>query len=180
MIHALQANGPHASVREEATVFDWLVGTWDLTCDRYSEDGKHSYQEGVWRFGWILDGRMIQDVIDFYPPGHPADHVSGTTLRLYDAQIRKWRVTFFAPARNAIISLVGSRVGDRIVLVGTDTDGSPLRWSFTDIASGSFSWTGEISADGGKTWRIEQKMHLTRRRPQRAVRGSPRAGDDPS
>jgi len=166
MIDALASSGPHQSLGLAATVFDRLVGTWDLICDRYAADNTHTRSAGVWHFGWIVDGRMVQDVIYFFPEGRPADRVGGTTLRMYDTQRHQWRVTFFRPSRNAIISLVGGPVGSRIVLLGTDTDGSPLRWSFNDIASNSFSWLGEISADGGKTWRVEQKMHLTRRSSQ--------------
>jgi hypothetical protein len=51
------------------------------------------------------------------------------------------------------------------VLLGTDVDGSALRWSFNDIKSDSLYWKGEISSDGGKTWRVEQEMHLTRHMP---------------
>jgi hypothetical protein len=163
MIQALAAAGPHGSLGDAAAVFDRLVGTWDLTCDRYAADGTHTRSAGVWHFGWILDGRMVQDVIYFFPDGRPAERAGGTTLRMYDTQLKQWRVTFFSPARNAIISLAGGAVGDRIVLLGTDTDGSPLRWSFNDIAPGSFSWLGEISSDGGETWRVEQEMRLTRR-----------------
>jgi hypothetical protein len=163
MIHALAAVDPHVSLGEAASVFDRFVGTWDLTCDRYAADGTHTSSAGVWHFGWIVDGRMVQDVIYFFPEGRPAERAGGTTLRMYDTQRKQWRVTFFSPARNTIISLAGGAVGARIVLLGTDTDGSALRWSFNDIAPHSFSWLGEISSDGGKTWRVEQKMQLTRR-----------------
>jgi hypothetical protein len=166
MIEALQAQGPHASLGEAGGVFGQLVGTWDLTCERYAADGTRSSSRGVWHFGWIVDGRMIQDVIYFFPVGQPAERVGGTTLRLYDTQTKQWRVTFFAPARNAVISLVGGQAGESIVLLGTDVDGSALRWSFKDIKSDSLYWKGEISSDGGKTWRIEQEMHLTRRMPR--------------
>jgi hypothetical protein len=162
MIHALAAVGPHESLGGAATVFDRLVGTWDLTCDRYAADGTHTNSAGVWHFGWIVDGRMVQDVIYFFPEGRPTERAGGTTLRMYDTQRKQWRVTFFSPARNAIISLAGGAVGARIVLLGTDTDGSALRWSFNDITPHSFSWLGEISSDGGNTWRVEQTMHLRR------------------
>jgi hypothetical protein len=162
MIHALAAAGPHESLGDAAAVFDRFAGTWDLTCDRYAADNTHSRSAGVWYFGWIVDGRMVQDVIYFFPEGRPAQRTGGTTLRMYDTQRKQWRVTFFSPARNAIISLAGGAVGAGIELLGTDTDGSQLRWSFNDIAPNSFSWLGEISSDGGKTWRVEQKMRLTR------------------
>jgi len=58
--------------------------------------------------------------------------------------------------------LKGGAVGDRIVLEGVDRDGSPFRWSFNDIRRDSFVWRGEISSDGGKTWRLEQEMRLKR------------------
>lgn len=63
--------------------------------------------------------------------------------------------------------LRGGTEGDRIVLLGQDVDGSALRWSFNDIQQNSFSWRGEISADGGKTWRTEQEMMLKRRTAMR-------------
>jgi hypothetical protein len=163
LIEALQAPGPDASLGEAAGVFGPLVGAWDLTCERYEADGTRASSHGVWHFGWIVDGRMIQDVIYFFPAGKPEERVGGTTLRFYDTRVKQWRVTFFAPARNAVISLVGGREGDRIVLRGTDVDGSALRWSFNDIKSDSLYWKGEVSSDRGKTWRVEQEMHLTRR-----------------
>jgi len=67
------------------------------------------------------------------------------------------------PASGKVIALRGGTEGDHIVLFGQDVDGSTLRWSFNDIQQNSFSWRGEISADGGKTWRTEQEMMLKRR-----------------
>ena len=164
LIEALRAEGPHASLGAAANVFGQLVGTWDLTCERYAADGTHTSSRGVWYFGWVVDGRIVQDVIYFFPAGRPAERDGGTTLRFYDTQAKQWRAYFFAPSRNAVIALAGGTAGnDRIVLHGTDVDGSLLRWSFNDIKPDSLYWKGEISHDGGKTWRIEQEMHLTRR-----------------
>jgi hypothetical protein len=71
LIQALAAEGPHASLGDAAAVFDRFVGTWDLTCDRYAADGTLTKSAGVWHFGWIVDGRMMQDVIFFFPRGNP-------------------------------------------------------------------------------------------------------------
>jgi uncharacterized protein len=163
LANALLADAPHPSLGDAAAVFAPLVGTWDLTCKRWTADGKEFDSIGVWYFGWILDGRMMQDVIYFFSNGNPRKREGGTTLRRYDPEHKEWRVTFYAPARNAVISLNGGLVGNRVVLHGIDVDGSPLRWSFNDVTRESFRWIGEISADGGKTWRMEQEMLLKRR-----------------
>jgi uncharacterized protein len=163
MIEALLAETPHQALGDAAAAFARFAGTWDLTCKRWMADGKEVDSRGVWHFSWIIDGWMMQDVIYFYSDGNPRERTGGTTLRMYDAEHKEWRVSFYAPARNAIISLAGGQVGDRIVLYGIDTDGSRLRWSFNDLTRESFRWIGEISSDGGLTWRMEQEMLLRRR-----------------
>ena len=165
MIDALLAEEPHPALGDAAAVFAPFAGTWDLTCKRWTADGKEFDSIGVWYFSWILDGRMMQDVIYFFSSGSRSERTGGTTLRIYDSERKEWRVSFYVPARNAVISLAGGQVGNRIVLHGIDTDGSPLRWSFNDMTRESFRWIGEISNDGGKTWRMEQEMLLRRRRP---------------
>jgi len=164
LANALLADAPHPSLGDAAAVFAPFVGTWDLTCKRWTADGKEFDSIGVWYFGWIIDGQMMQDVIYFFSNENPHERTGGTTLRSYDSEHNEWRVTFYAPARNAVISLVGGQVGNRIVLHGIDIDGSALRWSFNDMRRESFRWSGEISSDGGKTWRMEQEMLLKRRR----------------
>ena len=163
MIEALLAEAPHPALGDAAAVFAPFAGTWDLTCKRWMEDGREVDSRGVWHFGWIIDGRMMQDVIYFFSDGNSRERTGGTTLRMYDAEHKEWRVIFYAPARNAIISLAGGQVGNRIVLHGIDTDGSRLRWSFNDLTRESFRWIGEVSSDGGETWRMEQEMLLRRR-----------------
>jgi len=163
MTEALLAEAPQPALGDAAAAFAPLAGTWDLTCKRWMADGTKVDSRGVWHFSWIIDGRMMQDVIYFFSDGDPRERTGGTTLRMYDAEHNEWRVNFYAPARNAIISLAGGQVGNRIVLHGMDTDGSLLRWSFNDMTRESFRWVGEISNDGGKTWRMEQEMLLRRR-----------------
>jgi hypothetical protein len=90
----------------------------------------------------------------------------GTTLRFYDARSGKWRIVWIPPGSGNVAMLKGGAVGDRIVLEGVDADGSPFRWSFNDIRRDSFVWRGEMSADGGKTWRLEQEMRLKRHDPK--------------
>jgi hypothetical protein len=161
MIRTLRSSGPSPSLGAQAQIFDRFVGTWDLDCVLYGANGAVSRFSGQWIFGWVLDGKVEQDVII-----QGSDRrARGTTLRFYDARSGKWRIVWIAPGSGNVAMLKGGAVGDRIVLEGVDVDGSPFRWSFNDIRRDSFLWRGETSSDGGKSWRLEQEMRLKRRDP---------------
>ena len=62
MIAVLSASGPHASLGQQARVWDRFVGTWDCDFGFYGEDGSVRRSPGELEFGWVLDGRAIQDL----------------------------------------------------------------------------------------------------------------------
>jgi hypothetical protein len=72
-------------------------------------------------------------------------------------------VVFVSPQYGAVVTVQGGIEGDSIVLRGQDADGGQLRWSFNDIKDDSFTWRGEKSQDGGKTWKLEEEHHMKRR-----------------
>jgi len=43
-------------------MYDWLVGSWDVTVTDFPEEGTKYQQQGEWHFSWVLEGRAIQDV----------------------------------------------------------------------------------------------------------------------
>jgi hypothetical protein len=163
MIRTLRSSGPSPSLGAQAQIFDRFVGAWDLDCVLYGAKGEVSRFSGQWIFGWVLDGKVVQDVI--IEGGERERRARGTTLRFYDVRSGNWRIVWIAPGSGNVAVLKGGAVGGRIVLEGVDVDGAPFRWSFNDIRRDSFVWRGEISADGGKTWRLEQEMRLKRRNP---------------
>ena len=121
---------------------------------------------GEWVFGWILDGRIMQDVLSGHPKEaspSPENRRCGTSLRFYDPKAGQWNVCWFGTHNAFVVLVKGGAVGDRIVLQGVDSDGSQMRWSFNNIQAGSFLWRGETSNDRGQTWRVEQEMFLQRR-----------------
>jgi hypothetical protein len=166
MTQFLAAAGPNTSIGSGAEVFDRLVGHWELDCAYFDADGRVRRTAGEWHFGWILGGLAMQDVLYFYPsgqrPNDPAERRGGTTVRVFDAQTKQWTVTWCNAVAGSAITLHGGAVGDRIVLMGADVDGSTLRWSFNDISADKFLWHGEISKDNGTTWRLEQEMSVRR------------------
>jgi uncharacterized protein len=163
MITALPANGPHLSLGAEAKVWDQLVGTWDCDYTFHADDGTITRARGELLFGWILDGRAVQDIWITYPQGPKEEREIGTSLRFFDPKSGMWRVVFILPSLNILTTVEGRAQGDRIVLEGQTSDGKRRRWSFNDITPSSFVWRGESSRDGGKTWRLAEEHHMKRR-----------------
>ena len=177
MIAVLSATGPHASLGDQARIWDRFIGTWDCDFGFHLEDGSVRHVPGELEFGWVLDGRAIQDLWITYPGAGGGERGIGTTIRFYDDSARTWRVVFVGPQHRAVLTMQGGAEGDRIVLRGRDPDGSRLRWSFNDIAQDSFTWRGEKSRDGGRTWRLEEEHHMRRRPPGRAEIGAASRAD---
>lgn len=163
MIQALQAMGPHPSLGDQANVFGRFVGTWDVDYGEFSEDGKITHSPGELIVGWALDGHALQDLFIDYPTAPGEERTIGTTLRYFDNKSGKWRVIYVEPPTNNVVELTGGQEGDRIVLYGDGRAGSRLRWSFNEVKDDSFTWRGERSRDGGKTWRLVEEHHMKRR-----------------
>jgi hypothetical protein len=163
LINVLPASSPHPSLGEEARVWDRFVGAWDCDYTFFLEDGSVRHSRGEVDFGWVMDGRAVQDIWITYPKEAGKERGIGTSLRFFDGKSKTWQVVFISPAYSAVITVRGGIEGDRIVLRGTDGEGAMLRWSFNDIKPDSFTWRGETSRDGGKTWKLEEEHHMRRR-----------------
>ena len=147
MITALASTNPNPSMGNEARTFDRFVGTWDCDFSFHLDDGSVRHQRGELLFGWILDRRAVQDI----------------WITFFDTALKQWRVIFVGPQFNYAVNTQGKLEGDRIVLEGTDSDGLPIRWSFNEMKPDSFVWRGEKSREGGKTWKLDEEHHMTRR-----------------
>jgi hypothetical protein len=169
MIEALAADGPLPGRAGKLSLFGQFVGTWDAEISFFGLDGKAPEQRhaGEWRFGWVLEGRAIQDVLTSPLPEERANGAEtveyGTTLRFYDARIDAWRVTWIAPPFGRVVNLIGRPDGDDILLEGRAPNGELVRWSFSEITSESFRWQGRVSTDEGRTWALAEEMRLRRR-----------------
>jgi hypothetical protein len=154
----LLAAAPHPDLGANADLYGRFIGSWDIENRQFDEErGEWMHTQGEVHFGWILEGRAVQDLW-----GHPTRGF-GTTIRCYDPTIDAWRVEFLAPRHRSYCSLIGRSEGDVIMQQGHQADGRPIRWTFNDITPDTFVWRGEISDDGGASYRLEQEMHCRRR-----------------
>src|SRR5215813_1444723 len=169
LLQALGAPGRPNEITDRNDIYGWLVGDWEATVYDYAADGTASESSGEWHFGWVLEGRAIQDVW-IAPPRSQRNGKTlskrnnryGTSLRVYDQENGVWRVTWFNPVTGARNDLVGRRRGNEIIQEGLGPDGRKIRWLFTEIMPTSFIWRGESLEPDGKTWRLEAEFRARR------------------
>ena len=111
---------------------------------------------GEIHFGWVLQGRAIQDV--WILPGI----FYGTTLRIYDPGLKAWHILRSDPLHQAYTRQLGRAEGNEIVQIGKNDQGETQRWRFTDIGRDSFRWLGELSRDDGKSWQLQAEFRARR------------------
>jgi catechol 2,3-dioxygenase-like lactoylglutathione lyase family enzyme len=146
---ALHSAGPAADRADKMALYGWLIGDWTMDATVYGDDGSAHTAKGTIHFGWVLDGRAIQDV--WILPGF----FHGTTLRVYDPGLDAWHIIWSDPLKSYFTRQIGRARGQDIVQEGRNDAGEATRWSFTDITPDSFRWRGERSLDGGATWQLQ-------------------------
>jgi hypothetical protein len=166
----LAAPGRSAEIPEAMDVYGWLVGSWDLDMVRYrGVDLASAGVTGEVHFGWVLEGRAIQDVWimprreDRTGREPKPGNMYGTTLRLWDPAIQAWRITWKNPAVGHYEEQIGRRIGHEIVQVGARANGTATRWRFTEITPDSFRWLGDALDADGNTWTLEAEFRARRR-----------------
>ena len=165
---ALTAPARSPEIPEPDDTYGWLVGGWELEVYDHLADGSVRRGKGEAHFCWVLEGRAVQDVWIMPPRSERtaslgrAGNRYGTTIRVWDASIGAWRVTWINPVTGARDELIGRWSGKDIVQVGSHSDGTPIRWSFTEITPDSFHWLGETLKQDGKTWKLEAEFRARR------------------
>ena len=170
MVNAvLAAPGRSEEIPKSADAYGWLVGSWELDVLHYwAIDVSAQGIKGEMHARWVLEGRAVQDVwIMPRRSDRTADldrkmNMYGTTLRVWDPTIQGWRITWRNPAGDHHQEQIGRWSGKDVVQIGVRPDGTPTRWSFTEITPDSFHWLGESLGPDGKTWKREGEFRARR------------------
>jgi hypothetical protein len=165
----LAAPGRSPDVPESADVYGWLVGSWQLEVIHYAGMDVSAQQiGGEAHFGWVLEGRAIQDV--WIMPRCSQRHrglgkmnnMYGGTLRIWNPAIQAWDIRWINPVSGHQESQIGRRIGNERVQLGARVDGTPTRWRFAEIMPDSFHWIGEALEPDGKSWKLEGEFRAKR------------------
>ncbi len=162
-IGELNAEGPNEKDKEKLMLFGQFVGDWDiLECRFRRDDGTWDTTHGELHWGWILNGKAVQDVWKGVAgeEHEPAD--LGTTVRFYSLDLDAWHSIWISPTQDRVLNFVGRKVDEEIVLEAKDTKGKVLHWIFYDITADQFKWRAEESSDG-VSWQKTEEMLIRRR-----------------
>jgi hypothetical protein len=156
---ALAAGGPESGHTQAMQLFGQFVGSWKHT---WRQIGGHPGSgSGEWHFGWVLQGRAVQDVfIAYNDDGTLYDY--GTTIRAYDPASGVWNVAYCGPVTGSLRTFTAREIANEIVLEGRGSDGHLIHWIFSEMTPTTFRWRGEVSLNNGLTWTLYEEMRLTR------------------
>jgi hypothetical protein len=161
-IKGLLSDAPDHELKEKLMLFGQFVGDWKINAQWFESDGSTLKGKGEVHFGWVLDGRAIQDVWMKHEADPPRLVSARTTIRFYDPKIDAWQCVWVAPLSGTVRTFLARQVGDEIVLEGTTEDGHPERWIYSEIRSHSFQWRALESRDNRKTWKLTEEMLIQR------------------
>ena len=163
-LDVLQAEGPAGDRAASMALYGQFIGSWETDVVSHERNGTKHYSDGEIHFGWVLEGRAIQDVWMIprraerhpgIPPMQVAGNWYGTTLRVYDPKMDAWHVLWIDPANQVYTRQVGRARGADIVQEGKMPDGATLRWSFPP-STGWVSARTTRALPGGCKWKCSR------------------------
>jgi hypothetical protein len=136
--------------------FDYLLGDWEFT----SEDKEHGKLRGYWSAVKLAEGQILDEYRVVGDKGET--YYVTNTLRNYNKFQARWELIGSEPGGGLQDFGTARRVGNEMHIEQTFgvAAGKPsmMRIRYYNIRPDAFSWAGDRSSDGGKTW---VKDHLT-------------------
>ena len=154
------SSGTLPSAPREASQFDFLVGTWDLTVrPKVNSLAARIHGQptltGSWRATRSFDGWGITDELRIVDNGGNTRSLS-TALRVFDPSAQRWSITVLDVFRARFSPSTATWANNQMTSTasGTDQEGRPvlMRTRFYDITPQGFKWQQDRSNDSGRTW----------------------------
>jgi hypothetical protein len=148
--------------------FDYLLGDWEFT----TVNQQYGKGQGTWTAVRLGDGQIMDEYRIVGDKGEV--YYSTVTLRAYNAMLDHWELVSADRGTGLQNAGTGRRDGAEVHIeqkFGTGAESSIWRIRYYDIGPDHFSWNGDRSTDGGKTW-TKDFQHIEARRV-----GAPHAAD---
>jgi hypothetical protein len=149
--------------------FDYLLGDWEWT----ATNRQYGNMRGYWSAVHLEEGGQILD--EYRIVGDKGEtYYSTTTLRAFNAVLDQWELVSIDKDKGLQDFGTGHLIGGEMLIeqkFGVMTPNPSLwRIRYRDIAPNRFSWSADLSADGGKTWEKNfQQLEARRIGPPRSI-----------
>jgi hypothetical protein len=163
----LHADAPAPDRAAQMMLYGQFLGSWDGTLHYIDLGGVRRETTAEVHFGWVLEGRAIQDV--WIAPSRQGCKegerllMHGSTFRVYDPQNELWHIIWIDPVKQLRSVMTGRRIGDEIIQEYRAENENRVQWLFTEITPDSFHWVNRDSDDEGKSWNVRGEFFLKRR-----------------
>lgn len=154
-----------ASYASHQAEFDYLLGDWEFTGLRREPAGELKFR-GYWSALRLVEGGQILD--EYRVVGDDGETNWATaTLRAYNGNLGRWELVSTETGTGLQNVGTGHREGAEMRIEQRFGEGGPVpslwRIRYYDIRPERFSWSGDRSLDGGKTW-VEGFQQIEARR----------------
>jgi hypothetical protein len=145
----------NASYEAHKGDFDYLLGDWEFT----AKSQEHGDFRGLWSAVRLAEGQILDEYRAVGDKGET--YYVTSTLRNYNKALGRWEL-IGADAGGGLQDFgTAHRVGSEVHIEQrfgvTSERPSTMKIRYYNIQRDRFSWTGDRSVDGGKTW---EKNHL--------------------
>ena len=141
----------------EASQFDFWVGDWNAEWI----NAKGETQTGTNHVIKILGSCVVEENFEA-----PSLQFKGKSFSVYNAKNGKWQQTW-VDNNGGYLDFTGGFEDGKMIFTRETTakDGSEImqRMVWYNISKEKFDWNWELSPDKGKTWKLNWKIHYTRK-----------------
>ena len=150
-----------ASFQAHKGDFDYLLGDWEFS----AKSQEHGDYRGLWSAVKLAEGQILDEYRAVGDNGET--YYVTTTLRNYNKFKEHWEL-IGADAGGGLQDFgTGRRVGSEVHIEQRFGVASPtpatMRIRYFNIQADRFSWAGDRSTDGGKTW-VKNSLQIEARR----------------
>lgn len=141
----------------EASQFDFWLGDWNAEW----VNSKGEKQTGSNHVVKILGSCVVEENFKA-----PSIQFEGKSFSVFNSKSGKWLQTW-VDNKGGYLDFTGGFEGGKMIFTRefTAKNGSEMmqRMVWYNIENDKFDWNWELSADNGKTWKLNWKIHYTRK-----------------